>query len=258
MNPKLAVSGRSPSRRPTSEKRAAAARANGAKSRGPVTATGRANSARNSRSHGLRSHTLFTDPESLADLASQLAIFESDFSPQSSIERNLVKMMAVAYWRLTSLRNLEAAVFNREVQRLKSQMREEKTPEEDPIMLHERAFRSLSDHTCFLHTFFRLEGRFERQYLSALRTWNAGRAECAVDRIPEKVNLNERTQQVTENTAAAHSGQAQPTAACRSGNPNPKNVIIDERTQQAVENTGPPSEPILEIAKFRAAGSARS
>src|SRR5580693_3528506 len=101
MGLELAVSGRSTSGRPISEKRAAAARANGAKSREPVTANGRANSSRNSRSHGLRSHTLFTDPESLADLASQLAAFENDFSPHSSIERNLVGTIAVAYWRLT-------------------------------------------------------------------------------------------------------------------------------------------------------------
>jgi hypothetical protein len=57
--------------RPTSERRAAAARANGAKSRGPVSAIGKANSSRNSHRHGLRSRTLFADfadPESAVQL----------------------------------------------------------------------------------------------------------------------------------------------------------------------------------------------
>jgi hypothetical protein len=181
--------------RPTSEKRAAAARANGAKSRGPVTAQGRANSSRNSRRHGLRSPTLFTDSASLADLAVQLATFENDFAPQSGIERTLVRTIAFAYWRQTCLRKLETAVVNTEVQRLKSL-----TPDEEPIRLHALAFRYLSDHTCFLHILLRVEARFERQYLAALNTLNKYRAEGAADRIHEKVNMNERTQQAVENT----------------------------------------------------------
>ena len=97
--------------RVTSENRAAAARSNGAKSRGPVTVQGRANSSRNSLRHGLRAQTRFTDPASLAELTAQLAAFEDDFAPQSSIERNLVRIMAVAYWRQTRLRKLETTVF---------------------------------------------------------------------------------------------------------------------------------------------------
>jgi hypothetical protein len=185
------------SSRVTSEKRAAAARANGAKSRGPVTAIGKANSSRNSHRHSLRSQTLFTDSASQADLATQLAVFERDFAPRSSIEHNLVRMMAVAYWRQTCLRKLETAVLNREVRRLKSL-----SPEEPPITLLARAFRSLSDHTCSLHILSRLERRFERQYLSVFGTLQEHRAwltECAVDRILEKLNMHERSQQTTEN-----------------------------------------------------------
>jgi hypothetical protein len=255
------MSGRPAFSRVTSEKRAAAARANGAKSRGPITLQGRANSSRNSRRHGLRSQTLFMDPASLVDLADQLAGFENDFAPQSSIERNLVRIMAVAYWRQTCLRKLETALFNSEAIRLKSP-----TPGEAPTMLHARVFRSLSDNTCFLHIFFCLESRFERQYLSALKTLNeyrASRAECAADRISEKVDLNERTQQVTENTTA-HSGLTQEVTqddvtqdvtqaaslhgfnARRSesgGNAFSGKALIDERTKQTAENTKPDSEP---------------
>jgi len=78
----LAISARPTAGRITSERRAAIARADGAKSRGPVTAQGRANSSRNGRSHGIRSRILLTDPASIADLASQLA-FENDFAPDA-------------------------------------------------------------------------------------------------------------------------------------------------------------------------------
>jgi hypothetical protein len=190
------------STRPTSERRAAAARANGAKSRGPVTAIGRANSSRNSLRHGRRSRTLFTDPASQAVLAAQLAVFERDFAPRSAIERNLVRMMAVAYWRQTCLLKLETAVLNREVRRLKP---DHVVPnhEESPTTLLARALSSLSDHTCSLHILSRFERSVERQYDSAFSTLTEHRAwltECAANRIPEKVILNERSQQLTENT----------------------------------------------------------
>jgi hypothetical protein len=204
------------STRPTSERRAAAARANGAKSRGPVTALGQANSSRNSFRHGLRSRALFTDPASQADLAAQLTVFERDFAPRSSIERNLVRMMATAYWRQTCLRKLETAVLNGEVHRLKPN---HVVPnlEEAPITLLARAFRSLSDHTCSLHILFRLERRFERQYDSAFNTLTEHRAW----QNDEKVILNERSQQTIENTPphpepAPQTAPSYTTAATRS------------------------------------------
>ena len=147
MKPQTAIS-----RRPTSEKRAAAARANGAKSRGPVTVQGRANSSRNSFRHGLRSNTtLFTDPTSVAALAVNLASFERDWAPQSAIECNLVRMMAVADWRQSCLRGLETAMLNAEAARLKSLF-----PDAPPTALTARAFRSLSDRTCFPEIAFRV------------------------------------------------------------------------------------------------------
>ncbi len=151
--------------RVVSEKRRAAARANGAKSQGPVTGRGKANSSRNSRRHGLRARVFFTDPASLADLAVELAAFERDFKSRSGIERKLVGMMAVASWRQTCLRKLETAMLNGEVRRLKSLKVDEKQaddtlPEDDPLTLLARAFRSLVDHTCFPRI-SRLECRFE-------------------------------------------------------------------------------------------------
>src|ERR1700692_4665028 len=126
-------------KRVTSQRRAAAARANGAKSRGPLTAQGKANSSRNSRRHGLRSPApLFTDSASQARLAANLAAFERDFEPQSPIERGLLHTIAVADWRETCLFKLEIDMLKREALPLGS-----------------------------LFALYRLDARYERQYEAA-------------------------------------------------------------------------------------------
>ncbi len=109
MKPALAIPGRV-----TSEKRAAAARA---KSRGPVTAIGKANSSRNSHRHGLRSRTLLADPDSAGQLTAVLASYERTLQPQSEIEHTLIGTMALARWRQTCLWRLETSIINREISR---------------------------------------------------------------------------------------------------------------------------------------------
>jgi hypothetical protein len=256
MKPQLAISACV-----TSEKRAAAARANGAKSRGPVTAQGRANSSRNSFRHGLRSQTLFADRESADHLTALLASFEGEFQPQSEIEHTLIGAMALTWWRQSCLWKLETALLNREVLRLKSI-----TPGESPATLLALAFRSLSDHGCALDIISRIESRCHRQYFRAidrLAEVRVRRAHYAGAGIPEKVNIYERTQQVTENTAP-HFGTTQETSSNELrarqsqpvGNPNPKKVIVDERTQQAPENTPSCIGPTAESDVLRAAASA--
>ena len=240
--------------RHTSERRAAAARANGAKSRGPVTAIGKANSSRNSIAqegepvrpcprnaekpgnasgqHGLRSRTLFADPESAGQLTAVLASFEREFQPHSEIEHTLIGTMALARWRRTCLWKLETSILNREISRLKSTL-----PNEDPATVIALAFGSLIDRSCSLEIINRLESRFERQYDRAVDRLTAVRSRG----IFEKINIHERSQQVVEKTAP-HSGPtysaSMNTAEVQSaGNPNPKKVIVDARTQQAAENT---------------------
>ena len=227
MNPVSAIS-----TRPTSERRAAAARANGAKSRGPVTALGKANSSRNSHRHGLRSRTLFANLEYPGQLTVLLASFERTFQPRSEIEHTLIGTMALARSRQSGLRKLETSIINREICRLKSLMPVVPNQDEAPMTLIALAYQSLSDHSCFLHIMNRLESRCERQYDRAVDRLSALRAHG----IFEKADVHGRTQQVIENTSP-HSAptHSTPTPA----NPDPKNVIIHERSQQTTENTTP-------------------
>jgi hypothetical protein len=214
--------------RPTSERRAAAARANGVKSRGPVTAIGKANSSRNSHRHGLRSRTLFADQESAGQLTAILASFEREFQPHSEIEHTLIRTMALARWRRTCLWKLETSILNREISRLKPTL-----PNEDPATVIALAFGSLIDLSCSLEIINRLESRCERQYDRAVDRLTA----LGAHGIFKKVNIHERSPQVAENTTshsgATHSASMNATEVQSAANPNPKKVIVDGRTRQA-------------------------
>jgi hypothetical protein len=184
--------------RPTSERRAAAARANGAKSRGPVTAIGKANSSRNSHRHGLRSQTLLADPESAGQLTALIASLEREFQPQSEIERTLIGTMALSRWRQTCVRKLETSEIDREVRRLKSLTPGGLHREEDPLTLIALAFRALSGDGGSLDLIGRLDSRCARQYDRALGRLTA--YQVRLTPFSEKVKTSERPQQTIENT----------------------------------------------------------
>jgi hypothetical protein len=211
--------------RTTSPRRAAAARANGAKSRGPITAQGKANSSRNSRRHGLRSRTpLFTDPASQTELAARLAAYIRDFAPQSPIECRLVNTIAVADWRRACLFKLELEMLHHETAGLAP-----------------------------LFALYRLDLRYKRQADTAFSTLTERRAllrECAAARNPEKRKGNERTQQVTESTGAPCS-TAPETAASVPVDHIPEKVKVNKRTQQTVETTSAHPVPARKPASLR-------
>jgi hypothetical protein len=71
-------------------------RANGAKSRGPVTREGRAKSARNSIRHGLRAKSIVLPTESEEEFQSLLDSYHDQFDPQTGVEMELVEAIAVA------------------------------------------------------------------------------------------------------------------------------------------------------------------
>jgi hypothetical protein len=188
MKPQLEIS-----RRVTSEKRAAAARANGAKSRGPVTAIGRANSSRNSLRHGLRAETLPIDQVTADRLTALLASYICELQPQSPAERRLAETMARAEWRQTRLWRLETAELNRETRRVNS------------LAL---AYQSLSGDGGALDLINRCESQCDRHWDSAydrLAALQARRGHSAGYGTFEKINSSERTQQAVENS---HRGQA--------------------------------------------------
>jgi hypothetical protein len=92
--------------------RALASRKNGAKSRGPKTAEGKARSAQNALKHGLRAEKYLVLPdEDPAELEALVAELIEELAPAGALERFLVGRIARAAWRLERAERTEVSLF---------------------------------------------------------------------------------------------------------------------------------------------------
>ena len=91
----------------------AASRANGARSRGPATAAGKARAARNGTRHGLRGGAFAPLPGEDTDELEQLRqAVACDWSPRDAFERHWAAELVAALWRQQRLRRLEFAALD--------------------------------------------------------------------------------------------------------------------------------------------------
>ena len=94
---------------PRSAAQIAASRANGAKSKGPVTEEGKARAAHNSRRHGLLATIGVMETERSQAYLDLCADLYEEFEPLDEHERNLVDTMISAMWRRTRALGMETA-----------------------------------------------------------------------------------------------------------------------------------------------------
>jgi hypothetical protein len=94
-----------------SEKHSQAARANGARSRGPVTPKGKANSSQNATRHGLLAKTVVLSNENADLFAANVDELIERFNPADEIEMAAIEEMAAAHWRLRRNLAIEHAVL---------------------------------------------------------------------------------------------------------------------------------------------------
>jgi hypothetical protein len=90
-----------------SEKQKATSRANGAKSRGPVTSAGKLRSTRNNVERGLLARTVVLDGESLPRFHALMTSLQEELKPETAIENLLVHKMVAAHWRLMRVWGME-------------------------------------------------------------------------------------------------------------------------------------------------------
>ena len=94
-----------------SDKQKAASRANGRKSRGPVTPEGKLRSRPNALKHGHLAECVLLPFESPADFQANLDCFLQEFNPQTAHQTACVHEMVVAVWRRFRAWFAENAMF---------------------------------------------------------------------------------------------------------------------------------------------------
>jgi hypothetical protein len=219
----------------SSKFRIAASRANGAKSRGPVTDAGKRIAALNSihstgpvtpegkviasqnaTRHGLLADSLVLDGESEARFCSLLASLERELDPGSSLEDDQIAIMAVAQWRRMRLWSLEKASYIEETRRRRAanqaagqaagQADDPACDGETPITHLARTFRTLADESNVLHLLNRYETRFSREYLRALAC--IGNLRAAREQRQRESQSEERRRQRAERQAGRRNQSA--------------------------------------------------
>ena len=133
------------------------ARINGARSQGPVTPEGKAQSAHNARKHGLCSAILLAteSSEELEDLVDRLT---KRFPSNDVLDELLIEEMAAAKWRQVRIWNVEKALMNDKMQRQQPALAQE-YGEIDHATRNGLAFDSLSSKSTTMYNLDRYEAR---------------------------------------------------------------------------------------------------
>ncbi len=137
------------------------ARANGARSRGPATAEGRARSSKNAIKHGLSSRAIVLSNESESDFEKLLESYLAQFNPQSEIETSLVEQLVAARWRMQRVWAIETALLDLEMVEQKDAV-DQKYEAIDEVARTALAFRALCDNSRALNLLSRYESQFRR------------------------------------------------------------------------------------------------
>jgi hypothetical protein len=144
--------------------KAEAARINGAKSNGPITAEGKAIASQNSLKHGLTSSRVVLPHESQEEFDRLEASIVNRFKPHDEIEHELVHEMAAARWRLRRIAAMEVAIFNKAFK----QQRELLGPDADTAEIQDAAYAEVAESKS-LRMLSRHQSQLRRAYEKAWR-----------------------------------------------------------------------------------------
>jgi hypothetical protein len=120
------------------------ARANGAKSSGPTTEEGRKKSSMNALKHGLNARTPVLFNETDDEHAALLHSYVQDLQPVGAAEMQAVVDMVNAKWRQRHRVNIEAEMFEQQMEKQKKEVDAE-YKSSDEVVEHTFAFRELSE-----------------------------------------------------------------------------------------------------------------
>jgi hypothetical protein len=216
-----------PSRRVSSQQKIDAARANGAKSRGPKTEAGRKISSMNAVTHGFYAKGVVLANESRDEYQQMLDAYLQQFQPQGPAEFDLVEEMVAAKWRQRRLWAIETDLLEDETLTQTAKFEKDGTGY-DPITPLSFAFAELAPTTLsFLN---RHESRLERSYYRALKTL------LQLQRL-RKDTGNGNVQERTQSPPAGHPHSRKPETANQSPIPIPGPALCSSQFDGSHDTT---------------------
>jgi hypothetical protein len=203
--------------------RAEASRRNGAKSKGPKTAEGKARSAQNALKHGLRAERfVVVGDEDPREFAAFEAALLSELAPEGALQTLLAGRIVRAAWRLQRADQIEAELFAREMQ--------------SPFgggNLGLALIRDCNGARAF-DTLLRYRGAAQAELSRSLRMLKALQAEARASAVPDQ-------------DAAERAQGAQP------NEPEARAITGDSRVEAASIPASPVPDPATPLAKTVAA-----
>jgi hypothetical protein len=162
---------------PSSSRKIASARANGAKSPGPSTALAKQTSALNALTHGLTARTVVLFNESTDEYQAQLTDYLDHFRPQTKPEADLVHQLAAAHWRVARYAGVESGLLEQRMQHHEERLGDDLVgmPEHHRLAM---AFEALAGANSSLALLNRYQARLHLEYqriLKALMQMQAAR-----------------------------------------------------------------------------------
>jgi hypothetical protein len=154
--------------KPISEARRAAARANGAKSHGPVTPEGKAKSALNAVTHGLTASAIVLTTESKEKYELLLASYLERCDPDGPIEIDLVEEIVAAKWQQRRVATMITALMDVTMDRMEKEIRDEFENVDNGVRTV-LAFEKEAKQSTTLALLNRYAARHAREYHRALR-----------------------------------------------------------------------------------------
>ena len=139
--------------------RVSASRANGALSKGPVTAEGKRRASQNATTHGLLSQHVVMRDESTEGFKESLEIHVEGFRPANRMEYKLVQDMTTSQWCQDRALAMENRLLENEAAL---------QPDDDSLDRLSGGFKKLSEHPA-LHLLNRYQSRLNRQYQRQLQ-----------------------------------------------------------------------------------------
>jgi hypothetical protein len=166
------------SRGPVTPEGKLASAANARFSTGPVTPEGKARSSQNALTHGILSQTVVLPSESWSAFEKIYNGYMAEFEPATDSERRLVQILAVADWRRTRVWSVETAQLTHALhiqERLADSCADQENSE-IPSMHTALAWGTLNDSSTMLQNLNRYEVRYAREYMRALSMLEERRA----------------------------------------------------------------------------------